>query len=521
MVNGKFISENEVVKLIKNGDTIATVGMTLVGSSEKIYKAIENSFLEKGYPRDLTLVHAAGQSNRRDGIQHFAHEGLVRRIIGSHWGLQPRWMKMIRENRVEAYCLPQGQITHLYRAMSHGNPGKFSKIGLGTFVDPRIEGGKMNSRTEPLEDLVEVMEINGEEYLFYKAIPLDIVIFRGTTADENGNVTTEEEAMKLEILPAVLAVKRYGGKVICQVKRVAQAGTLHPKKVVVPGVFVDAIVVADSPEVDHRQTDCTVFDPVYSGDLRVPVDALKPWPHDIRKVIGRRAVMTLRRGSIINLGTGIPNDTVGKILAEEGLSSEIMVTVESGVYGGIPEGGVDFGIAKNNEAMITHYEQFDFYNGRGVDYTFMGVGEIDASGNVNSTKFGDMVAGAGGFIDITQGARNVVFCSTFTTKGLRVSFNDGKLTIEQEGSIKKFVNKVSQISFSADFARNKGQNVYYVTERAVFELGEDGLILKEIAPGVDLDRDVLGQMEFKPSISPDLKVMDERIFRDTPMKLTL
>lgn len=518
-MKANIIPASEAVNMIKDGSTVATVGMTLVSASEAILKAIENSFFEKGTPKNLTIVHSAGQSNRKDGIQHLAHEGLMKRIIGSHWGLQPRTMQLIYENKIEAYCLPQGQIAHLYRAMSHGNPGRITKIGLNTFIDPRLEGGKMNDRTKALPDISEVITIKGEEYMYYHEIPLDVVIIRGTTADEDGNITTEEEAMKLELLPAVLAAKRFGGKVICQVKRIAKKGTLHAKDVVVPGVFVDAIVVAQSLE-DHPQTNCSLYDPVYCGNLKVPTDDIPPLPLDIRKVIGRRGVMLLKKGSIINLGTGIPNDTVGTVTFEEKLSDEIMVTVESGLYGGIPMGGIDFGIGKNVEAYITHHEQFDFYNGCGVDYTFMGVGEIDSQGNVNSTKFGSRAPGAGGFIDITQGAKNCVFLTTFTAKGLEVEFGEKGVAIKQEGQVKKFVNKLQQVSYNAGFERSKGHNAYYVTERAVFRLIESGIELIEIAPGVNLEKDILAQMEFKPQISPELKEMDRRIFLDKPMNLS-
>ncbi len=509
----KFIPASEVPEHVKDGATVATVGMTLVSASEAVLKAIERSFLETGHPRELTVVHSAGQSNRALGLQHLAHEGLARRIIGSHWGLQPKWMELIHENRVEAYCLPQGQIAHLYRAMAHGLPGNLSKIGLETFIDPRLEGGKMNARTRSLPDLTEVVTFRGEEYLYYKEIPLDVVVIRGTKADEKGNLTTEEEAMKLELLPAVLAAKRCGGIVIAQVKYKVKHGTLHPKQVVVPGVFLDYVVVAENPEEDHRQTNCAYFDPAFCGDIRVPLDSLPPLPLSVRKVIGRRAVALIRQGSIINLGTGIPNDVVGPIAAEEGLAEQFTITVESGVYGGVPYGGVDFGIAKNMDALIEHHVQFDYYTGAGVDFTFMGAAEMDREGNVNATKFGSRVAGAGGFIDITQGARCVVFCGTFTADGLEVEFADGRPVIKSEGRIKKLVDKVQQVSFSAAYARKKGQRVYFVTERAVFQLGPDGPVLVEVAPGIDLQRDILAQMEFTPEVSRDLKLMDSRLFR--------
>ncbi|MGE5508857.1 MAG: acyl CoA:acetate/3-ketoacid CoA transferase [Chitinophagales bacterium] len=520
-MGAKFITARAIPGLIKDGATVATVGMTMVSASEVTLKAIETSFLETGHPRDLTIVHSAGQSNRDRGLQHLAHEGLVKRIIGSHWGLQPKWMELIHTDRVEAYCLPQGQIAHLYRAMAYGNPGKLSKIGLGTFIDPRVEGGKMNARTRLLPDITEVVEFRGEEYLFYKEIPLDVVVIRGTKADEKGNLTTEEEAMKLELLPAVLAAKRFGGIVIAQVKHKVKHGTLHPKQVVVPGVFIDYVVVAENPEEDHRQTNCAYFDPAFCGDIRVPLDSLPPLPLSVRKVIGRRAVALIKPGSIINLGTGIPNDVVGPIAAEEGLTEGFTITVESGVYGGVPWGGLDFGIAKNMDALIEHHVQFDYYNGAGVDFTFMGAAEMDRAGNVNATKFGSRVAGAGGFIDITQGARCVVFCGTFTADGLEVDFVDGRPVIRTEGRVKKLVEKVQQISFSAEYAKKKGQKVFFVTERAVFELGPDGPVLIEVAPGIDMERDILAQMEFRPLISPTLKVMDERLFRPEPVGITL
>jgi propionate CoA-transferase len=514
MKKPRFVTAEEAVSLIKDGSTVATVGMTLVSAAESILKQIEKSFLEEDIPKNLTLVHSAGQSDRQRGIQHFCHEGLVTRIIGAHWGLQPRWMEMITNNKVDAYCLPQGQMAQLYHSMAGGEPGKISKVGLGTFIDPRVEGGKMNARTKDKEDIVQVINVNGEEYMLYKPIPLDVVIIRGTTADENGNITTSEEGMLLEVLPAALAAKKFGGIVLAQVKRVAKAGTLHPKSVIVPGVFVDAVVVCDNPLEDHRQTSSWYFDPVYCGDMRAPEQSTVPYPLNIRKVIGRRAMMELEKDSVINVGTGIPNDVVGAIAAEEGILNDITVTVESGIYGGVPAGGIDFGIGKNINAMVPHDLQFDYYNGVGVDFTFMGAGQMDEEGNVNATKLGPKATGAGGFIDITQNAKHVVFCSSFTGSGLKVNFEGNKLNIESEGSIKKLVKSVQQISYNGKMARAKGQKMHYVTERAVFELRPEGPVLVEIAAGMDLKRDILDQMEFKPIISEQLEIADGNIYRD-------
>lgn len=511
-IKANFVKAEEAAAMIEDNSTLSAVGMTLIGACESILKAIENRFLTTGKPSNITYFHAAGQCDRIRGNQHLSHEGLVKRIIGSHWGLAPRWMEMISNNKVEAYCIPQGQAAHLYGSMARGQPGEISKVGLGTFIDPRIEGGKMNERTKLLPDITEVITIDGEEYMLYKQIPIDTLLIRGTYADEMGNISMHDEAMKLEVQAAVFATKRYGGKVIVQVKNVVVTGTLHPKEVVVPGVFVDAIVVSDNPEEDHRQTSSWYFDPAYSGDIRVPSTSIEPYPLNIRKVIGRRAVMEMTPGCVINLGTGIPNDVVGVIAAEEEVGDEIMITVESGIYGGVQAGGIDFGIGKNLYAMIEHDKQMDYYNGAGVDITFMGAGEMDKEGNVNATKMGSLCTGSGGFIDITQNAKHVIFCATFTATGLEVDFSDGKVSIKREGKNKKLVNTVAQISYNGLIAREKGQKMHFVTERAVFELQKDGPVLVEIAEGVDLEKDILGQMGFKPIISPDLKVMPTSLY---------
>ncbi|PWC16664.1 acyl CoA:acetate/3-ketoacid CoA transferase [Brenneria roseae subsp. roseae] len=512
MLKANFITAQDAAEMIQDGDTLCTIAMTLVGASESILKQIESRFKTTGHPQNITLLHSCGQSDRSRGIQHLAYEGLVKRIIGSHWGLQPKWMDMIANSQVEAYCLPQGQIAQLYRSMACGLPGKMSKVGLGTFIDPRDEGGKMNERTRPLENIIDIITYDDEEYLFYKAIPLDVVIIRGTTCDEMGNLTTTEEAMKLEILPAVLAAKRYGGKVIAQVKQVAENGTLNPKDVTVPGVFIDAIVVCDTPQEDHRQTSSWFFDPSYSGQLKVPASHTTLAPFNERKFIARRAAMELKKGNVLNVGTGIPNDMVGRICNEEGINDDIMITVESGIYGGNPAGGIDFGIGQNLVAMITHQEQMDYYNGAGVDITFMGLGELDKEGNVNSTKMGTRCTGAGGFIDITQNAKKIVFCGTFTANGAKYQFEDDKLIILEEGKVKKMLNHVAQISFNGKIARQKNQEVIIVTERCVFKLVEHGVELIEIAPGIDLNTHILSQMDFKPIISPTLQTMNKDLF---------
>ena len=517
MIKANFIEAEDILKSMDDGMTICTIGMTLISASEEILKALEKSYLETGHPGNLTLLHSCGQSDRKDGIQHFAHEGFVTKIIGSHWGLQPRWMEMINANKVVAYALPQGQIAQLYRSMACGLPGKMSKVGLGTFVDPRIEGGKMNEITQPLEDIVEVMKYHDDEYLFYKQVPIDICVIRGTECDEMGNLTTTEEAMKLEILSAVMATKRFGGKVFAQVKRVVQTGTLNPKEVAVPGVFIDGIVVCKDPFTNHKQTSSWYYDPAYCGQARVPVSDVERLPLDERKFIGRRAIMEAYPRCIINLGTGIPNDVIGKISHEEDINDDIMITVESGIYGGVQAGGIDFGIGKNLYAMIGHHEQMDYYNGTGVDVTYMGFGELDSEGNVNATRMGTKPTGCGGFIDITQNAKKVVFCGTFSAKDGKYSFADGKVNIDSDGKIKKMVKKVRQISFNGKLARENKQKVVIVTERAVFDLVEEGVRLIEIAPGIDLQTQILDLMDFKPIISKDLKLMDSCLFNEGKM----
>jgi len=508
-----FISAREAAEWIENGSTLCTIGMTLISASESILKAIEEKFIETGSPYDLTYFHTCGQSDRIGGKQHLAHEKLIKRVIGGHWGLSPKFMDLISNNKVEAYNMPQGQMANMFHSMALREPGKISKIGLGTYIDPRIEGGKMNDRTKLLEDLIDIVIIDGEEYIRYKPVPIDTLVIRGTYSDEVGNISTEQEAMVLEVLPAVMATKRYGGKVICQVKQVLKKGTIDPKRVTVPGVMVDAVVVCDDPVNDHRQTHSWYYDPAYSGQaIAREEDGSEAIALSVRKVIGRRAAMTLVPDVIINVGTGIPNDVLGSIIAEENIADDVLITVESGIYGGTPSGGVDFGISKNPQALIPHDRQFEFYNGAGIDYTFMGAGEMDQHGNVNATRMGSKAPGAGGFIDITSTAKTVVFCTTFTGGGLEVEFDDDGIKIRKEGEFKKLVKKVQQISYSGKLAMERGQRMFYITERAVFQLTENGPMLIEIAKGADLQKDIIDQMEFTPLIAKDLGTINQDIY---------
>ena len=511
------LTAKEAVDLIHDGDTLCTIAMTLISASETVLKEVESRFLEQGHPRDLTFFHTCGQASigMPGGMTRLAHEGLLKRVYGGHWGQSAKLMDLIAGNKIEAFNLPQGQMANMFHSMALKEPGKLSKIGIGTYIDPRVEGGKMNQKTKDCgDDAVGLVTVDGEEYIQYKPVPIDVLLIRGTFADENGNLSTAHEAMVLEVLPAVMATKRWGGKVIAQVERIVKAGSISPKDVVVPGVLIDGLVVCDNPFENHRQTRSWYYDPSYSGQGLAPEQAAASIPVTERKIIGRRAMAELLPDQIINIGTGIPNDVIGPIIAEEDLADTCMVTVESGVYGGTPQATIDFGISMNAQALIPHDRQFELYNGTGIDFTFMGAGEMDENCNVNATRMGNKAPGAGGFIDITATAKNVIFCSTFTGGGLKVGFSDEGVEIQQEGKFKKLVKQVQQISYNGKVAIKNGQNALYVTERAVFKLTENGPMLIEVAKGVDIKKDILDQMEFTPLIAENLVYTDTALYRD-------
>ena len=436
------------------------------------------------------------------------------RVIGGHWALVPKLGKLAMANQIQAYNLPQGVISCLFRDIAAGRPGHLSRVGLGTFVDPRFGGGKMNERTT--EDLVELLTLQGEEYLFYKAFPIDVGIIRGTTADPDGNITMEKEALTLEVLSIASAVRNSGGIVIAQVERIAESGTLNPRNVKVPGILVDCVVVA-KPE-HHWQTFGEQYNPAFSSEIRLPAGAIPLMEMSERKIIARRAAMELQPNSVVNLGIGMP-EGVANIANEERIIDLMTLTTEPGVVGGIAAGGLNFGAASNSQALIDQPYQFDFYDGGGLDITFLGLAQADREGNLNVSKFGSKVAGAGGFINISQNAKKVVFVGTFSAGKLEIKVEDGKLKILQEGVAHKFVKEVEHRTYSGRYAIRRKQPALYVTERCVFRLDEEGLELIEIAPGVDLEKDILAQMDFRPIMRKAPRLMDARIFRDQPMGL--
>lgn len=511
----KVISLQQAVDMIPDGATVGVGGFIGCGHPQEFSVGIEESFLNTGHPKDLTIMFSAGIGDGTEhlGLNKLGHEGLLKRIIGGHWGLIPKLQKMVFENKVEGYNLPLGTISLMFRDIAGHRPGTFTKIGLKTFIDPRLEGAKMNERSK--EDLVEVVNIDNEEWLRYKPFPINVALIRATYCDENGNATMDKEAATLDSLSIAQAAKNSGGIVLLQVEKVVANGTLDPRKVKIPGIYVDGIVVS-RPE-NHMQTYADQYNPALSGEVKVPVDSIPPMPLNERKIICRRSAMELDPNAIINLGIGMP-EGIANVANEEGMPG-LKLTVEAGGIGGVPNAGTAFGTCTNPDAIIDQPYQFDFYDGGGLGQAFLGLAECDRFGNINVSRFGPKIAGCGGFINITQTSPVVVYCGTFTAGGLKIAVQDGKLQIMQEGRIKKFKKDVEQITFSAAYASETGQKVLYVTERAVFELLKGKLTLIEIAPGVDLQKDVLGQMEFEVAVADDLKLMDERLFREEKMGL--
>ncbi|MCC6001261.1 MAG: acyl CoA:acetate/3-ketoacid CoA transferase [Pararhodobacter sp.] len=510
----KLVSAAEAVALIRPGDTITTSGFVGNGVPEHLLAAIEACFLEQGSPSALTLVFAAGQGDGGEkGLNRLGHPGLLKRVIGGHWGLIPKVAALAVSGEIEGWNLPQGVISHMFRDIAAGRPATISRVGLETFVDPRQAGGQVHPGAGDV--LVELTQVAGHECLAYRLFPIDVALLRGTTADEAGNIAMEHEALVLDNLAQAMAVRNSGGIVIVQVERLAAANSLNARQVVIPAPLVDAVVLA--PPEQHMQTYATAFSPAFAQIIRAPEGALPPMPLDARKIIARRAAFELPVNGVVNLGIGMP-EGVAAVAGEEGLLDHLTLTTEPGVVGGQPASGLDFGAAVNTDAIIPQNAQFDFYDGGGLDMACLGMAEVDAQGHVNVSRFGARLAGAGGFINISQNARSLVFAGTLTVGGLQVAVDDGWLRIIHEGATRKFLSEVQQITFSGKRAARLGRPVLYITERAVFELTPDGIALREVAPGLDAERDVIALMGFRPIVET-IAEMDARIFLPGPMNL--
>jgi acyl CoA:acetate/3-ketoacid CoA transferase len=498
----KFVSAEAAVAMISDGDTVALIGGGggLVEAS-CLHEAVERRFLASGHPRNLTVIHALGIGDRKSrGMNRFAHEGLVQRVIGGHWVWSPRMQELAKAEKIEAYVLPGGVAMQLFREIGAGRPGLFTHVGLGTFVDPRVEGGRMNRSAKA--DLVEVVSIDGRELLRYKPFPVNVALIRGSFADAHGNISLDQEPANVDIYAAALAAHNSGGKVIAQVRTAVEVGALPARAVRVPGALVDAVVVDPSQAMGYD----VVYDPTMSGEIKGPPSLPSAASFTVRQLIARRAAEELIDGAVLNYGFGIP-DGVAKLVAERGHLDRYYQTIEHGTYGGELLDGTLFGYARNATAMIDGPSQFDFYSGGGLDIAFLGFGEIDAAGNVNVSKLGGVTVGPGGFIDIAQNARKVVFCGTFDAKGTEVEIGAGRLAITRHGEVSKLVSQVEQITFSGREALKAAQEVIYITERAVFRLTAEGVALTEVAPGIDVRNDVLARIQFAPHIRGDPAIM--------------
>jgi propionate CoA-transferase len=510
----KVITADEAIALINDGDVVTTTGFVQSCIPEALHAALEKRFVETAAPKGLTLIMTAGAGDSKGlGTGRLHHEGLLSRVIAANFGRMPKVAQAAKDNRIRGYNLPQGVISQLYRACAAGQPGLFSKVGLHTYVDPRHGGARVNELTQ--EEIVKVVEVDGEEWLFYTATKIDVAFIRGTSADPSGNITMEKEALTLDCLAQAMAARNNGGVVIAQVERIVDDGFLLPKDVRVPGILVDCVVVADAEH--HRMNYGVQHSAALAGQIRVPVTGIARMKLDARKIIARRAAFELPPNGVVNLGVGAP-EGISSVANEEKITPYITLTTEAGAVGGVLASGSSFGAATNADCVIDQNQMFDFYDGGGLDMTCLGMAECDEEGNVNTSSFGGKLNGCGGFINISQNARSVVFAGTFTVGGLEVAVESGKLKIVTEGRSRKFIKRVEQNTFSGPYAQRRRQPVIYVTERCVFQLTADGLELIEVAPGVDVERDIVAHMEFRPIINAPA-LMDPRIFGEEPMNL--
>ncbi|MCC2255393.1 acyl CoA:acetate/3-ketoacid CoA transferase [Ruminococcus sp. CLA-AA-H200] len=521
-MSSKICTAAEAAALVKDGAFLVCAGNMNNCLAEEICAAIEQRFLDEGHPSDMTIMSGSGIGDMGPvggvfrGFEHFAHDGMIRRVIVGHNGSNHTIMQMQQDLKVESYNFPQGVIEHMFKARARGMDVELTKVGLGTFVDPRQEGGKTNSVTT--KDLVEVVNVMGQEYLAYKTPKIDVALIRGTTADEEGNLTCEDEAVLTNIQAIAMAAKASGGIVLCQVKNVVKKGALPAKEVIIPGVFIDKLIVCTDLEKNHRMTMGEYYNPAYTGKYKYPVSAAAALPLGVKKTIARRAAQELKFHVPVNTGLGYP-EGIASVANEEGIADELVLTVETGAFGGVPAARTSFGATTNALAFVDSPTIFDLYDGGFLYATFVGLAECDPAGSVNVSRFMDKSGrerrpGAGGFINLTQGAKNVIFCGTMTAGGYKAEIRDGKLVILQEGAEKKFLNSINQVTFSGPHAMEIGQNVLYITDRCVFRLTKEGLVLTEVAPGIDIETQILPFMEFRPIIADDVKEMDPKLFME-------
>jgi propionate CoA-transferase len=507
-----LLNVHQAVELLKDGQTFVVGGSGAGHALPQLFiDELERTFKQTGHPRDLTSVRVVGTGDFADrGFSQLALPGMHRRTIGSNIGNEPRLGAMVEANELEAYSLPQGVLSQLMREIAAGRPGLLTHVGLGTYVDPRQTGGKQNSRTT--EDLVEVVTVRGREWLLYHAFPIDVAVIRGTYADEDGSISMSGEAIQAEMLNMAMAARNSGGIVIAQVREVVPRGALPQRDVKVPGALVNYVYV----DPDQWQTYITKDSPYYSGQERKPVGGDPPLPLDVRKIIARRSLLEFKPGFICNLGFGI-SQLIGRVAWEEGITDQLVLTVEQGIFGGVPVAGNEGGAGFNYQAMIDQPDMFGFYDGGGLDIASLSFAEVDATGNVNVHAFEGRIRGPGGFPNISARTPRINFVGTLTAQGLELDISEAGVSVVAEGTLPKFVERVREVTFSGKLARERGQQVRYITDRAVFALDDDGVVLTEVAPGIDVERDVLSRMGFRPRVAEQLRTIDARVYAAGPM----